>query len=262
MLSHNINPIIFKVGFIQVTYYALVYLVGFLLALWLLLKAVKRKKIKMEEAQVYNLILFSVIGLILGARIFHVIFWGLGYYWESPIKIFYLWEGGFSFHGALVGTLLTAGFYCKYKKINFWKIADFFALLGIIMGAFLRITNFINQEIVGTITKVPWCFNFKYHEGCRHPVQLFAAAGRFVFFFLLLGIKKKLGKFKDGLIFWCFIFGIGFGRFFLDFLREDIRYSGLAVGQWFSLGMVLVSALVLWKIYRKELRKIINFNRV
>jgi len=219
MLTHNINPVLFKIGFVQVSYYALVYVIGFLVALFLLLRAVRKREIDMKERQVYDLIILSVIGVIIGARLFHALFWNFSYFLNHPSKIFYIWQGGLSFHGGLLGAFIVIGLYCWRKKISFWKIADLFAFLGIIMPAFSRIANFINQEIVGTVTNVLWCFDFKYAEGCRHPVQLYASAGRFIFFFVLLGIKKKLIEYKGGFMFWSFIFGIGLGRFVLDFWR-------------------------------------------
>src|SRR3989338_817949 len=122
-----IDPVIVKIGFIQVTYYSLVYIAGFLAALLLLLRAAKRKDIEMSGEEVYDFMFFAIIGLMIGARVFHILFWNLGYFVNNPIKIFYIWQGGLSFHGGLLGALVAAGLYAKAKKINFWKIADLFA---------------------------------------------------------------------------------------------------------------------------------------
>ncbi|MFH1289931.1 MAG: prolipoprotein diacylglyceryl transferase [Nanoarchaeota archaeon] len=256
MFSHNISPIIFKSGNIQVTYYALVYLIGFLLVLFLFLKYSKEERINIKENQAYDLTILLVLGTLVGARIFHILFWNFSYFSSNPDKILRIWEGGLSFHGGLVGIFLATWFYCKHKKINFWKIVDLLALLGILMGVLLRIANFINQEIVGTITNASWCFNFKYNEGCRHPVQLYAAAGRLIFFSLLLGIKQKLKNYKPGFIFLISIFGLGLGRFFLDFIREDVIHFGLKTGQWFSLAMIVISLPILINYYRPDLKRI------
>jgi phosphatidylglycerol---prolipoprotein diacylglyceryl transferase len=256
MLTVGINPVIFRVGFIQVTWYALVYVVGFLAALILLLRASKKKEIDLNEGEVYEFVLLGMIGLIVGARLFHVLFWGFNYYMSDPIRILYIWRGGFSFHGGLLGVLVTSLIYCKAKKVNYWKIFDILALLGIVMPVFSRIANFINQEIVGTVTNVPWCFKFRYNDGCRHPVQLYASAGRAVFFFFVLWMRKSLKKWKEGFIFWTFIFGIGIGRFVLDFWREDSIYFGLKPGQWISVIMILIGSYVLLKNYKKDIRRI------
>ncbi len=255
MLSHSISPVLFRIGFVQVTWYALVYIAGFLAALYILIK--NKEEIGMSKEQIYDFLILGILGLIVGARIFHILFWGLDYYSDNLINIFYIWQGGFSFHGGLVGVFLTSWFYCRKKKINFWKIADLLALIGVLMPVFSRIANFINQEIVGTITNVPWCFNFNNEGICRHPVQLYASAGRFVFFGALIWLKKSVKNFKEGFIFWSSIFGVGLGRFFLDFLREDLRYFDLSAGQWFSLGMVFVGVVVLMKLYREGLREIV-----
>lgn len=255
MLSHNISPIIFRIWNIQITWYALVYVIGFVVALVLLLRASRKKEIDLSENEVYDFTLLIIIGLMVGARLFHVLFWGFNYYFSSPERILEFWKGGFSFHGGLVGAFLVGWIYCKKKKKNFWKIADLLALLGIAMPIFSRIANFINQEIVGTITNVPWCFKFKYHDGCRHPIQLYASFGRTVFLFFVLYLRKKLGKWKDGFIFWSFIFGIGIGRFVLDFWRRDEIYYWLKAGQWLSLIMILIGGIVLWRSYGNELKR-------
>ncbi len=255
MLSHNINPVIFRVYQIQVTWYALVYIIGFLAALIVLLRASRRKETDLTEGEVYDLTLIGIAGLLIGARVFHVLFWGFDYYLEDWKRILYFWRGGFSFHGGLAGALIVSAVYCKIKKKNFWKIVDILALLGILMPVFSRIANFINQEIVGTITNVPWCFKFKYNDGCRHPVQLYAAAGRALFFGFVLQLRNKIGCWREGFIFWIFIFGIGVGRFVLDFWREDEIYYGLKSGQWLSVAMILIAAYYLVAYYEEDLKK-------
>ncbi|MBU0760525.1 MAG: prolipoprotein diacylglyceryl transferase [Nanoarchaeota archaeon] len=254
MLAPNIDPIILKIGTLQISYYALVYIAGFLAVLFVIKNAIKEKELNLKNEQVYDLVIFLILGALLGARIFHILFWNLSYFAANPGKLFHVWEGGLSFHGGLFGALLAAAIYTKRKKINFWKLADLLTLPAIFFLALGRIANFINQEIVGTITNFPFCFNFKSHEGCRHPIQLYAAAARFALFFFLLYVKKSLKKSQHGFLFWLSIFGLGLGRFFLDFLREDAIYSGLKTGQWFSLVMVLVGIYALVKFHKKDLK--------
>jgi phosphatidylglycerol:prolipoprotein diacylglycerol transferase len=257
MIILNLNPALFKIGTIQVTYYALVYLIGFLAALFVLLNAIKKKELNMTESQAYDFIICLIVGIIIGARLFHIFFWNFSYFLSDPIKIFKIWEGGFSFHGGLLGAVIASLFYAKKKKINLGKLTDILTLPAVFMLALGRIANFINQEIVGKITDVSWCVLFDTASGCRHPVQLYAAAGRFALFFFLLYVKKSLKKFKPGFLFWLFIFLIGFGRFFLDFLREGTAYLGLQLGQWFSLVMIIISLVVLIKNYREEIKRVI-----
>jgi phosphatidylglycerol---prolipoprotein diacylglyceryl transferase len=256
MLSHNLSPIIFNIGPVPITYYWSLYVIGFLIALFLLLRAVRKKEIEMTKRQAYGLMFWIVLSLMVGARIFHAIFWNWRYFAVRPMELLYFWHGGMSFHGGLVGALIAVGVYCKVNKINFWKVADLLALLAVLMPALTRIANFINQEVVGTVTNVPWCFKFKYADGCRHPVQLYASAGRFAFFFLMLGIKKKLKSFRQGFMFWISIAGIGLGRFALDFLRRDTRYFDWTAGQWLSLPMIIIGFYVLVKYYLDDLERI------
>ncbi|MBS3099435.1 prolipoprotein diacylglyceryl transferase [Candidatus Pacearchaeota archaeon] len=244
-----IDPIILKLGNFQVGYYSLIYILGFLAGLFILLIASKKKEIGLKEEQIYDLIVLLIFGIIMGARLFHILFWDFNYFLSYPIKILYIWEGGFSFHGGLLGASLIVIIFSRWNKINVWKLADILIIPAILFLAFGRLANFINQEIVGTITNVAWCVNFEDYFGCRHPVQLYGAFGRFALFTLLLFIKENF-KSKQGFLFWISILLIGVGRFFTDFLREDLAYYGLNPGQWISLIMIIISCLFLWNFKR------------
>ena len=253
MLSLNVSPFIFRLGYFQIGYYLLAYILGFLVALFFLFRAIKKKEINITKGQAYDLIITALFGVVIGARIFHIVFWNFDYYLSNLIKIFYIWQGGFSLHGGIAGGAVSLYVYCKVKKINIAKLAGILALpsaLGLAIG---RITCFINQDIVGTLTTVPWCFKFAYNSGCRHPVTLYASLGYFILFFILLIIKKSNLKLKPGFLFWIFITLAGTGRFFTDFLRENAIYLGLRIGQWFSLVLIIVGGIVLIKYYRKDI---------
>src|SRR3989344_5811758 len=188
-----INPFIFKAGFFRLSYYSLVYVVGFLVSLFVLLR--NKKKIKLKEGEIYDLIALSLAGIIVGARAFHVLFWDFDYFSSNLIKIFYIWEGGLSFHGGFAGVVLAGVIFCKLKKVSLLKIADLVIVPAALFLAIGRVANFINQEIVGKVTDVSWCVNFKSFEGCRHPVQLYAAGGRFLLFLFLMFLSD-LKKYK------------------------------------------------------------------
>ena len=253
MLSHNINPIILKIGPFYLAYYSLVYIIASLFVLYILIK--NKDELKIKSSEVYDCIILLLLSVIVGARIFHILFWRLDYFLNDPIKIFYIWQGGVSFHGGLIGAIIFTLIFCKIKKISFLKLADTIVLPIALMGIFLRLANFINQEIVGTVTDVSWCFKFKYSEGCRHPVQIYASAGRTILFLYLLTLKK-FKSFKDGFLFWNFILLTGAGRFLLDFLREDLIYAGLKSGQWFSLLMIIISLPILIKHYKADITRV------
>ena len=253
MFNLNIDPVLVSLGSLQIRYYGLVFVIGFIFALYALKKAIKNKILDIEEEKAYDFIFYLLIGIIIGARIFHVVFWGFDYYIESPLNILYIWQGGLSFHGGLIGAFVVTTFFSKKFNVSFWKLADIISIAGALMLGFGRIANFINQEILGTITQVPWCVKFLRADplNCRHPIQLYAALGRFFTFFVLLQFNKKH---KDGFIFWMFLFLIGVGRLFLDFLREDLRYLGLSAGQWFSILLILFGGYVLFRFYKDDLR--------
>jgi phosphatidylglycerol---prolipoprotein diacylglyceryl transferase len=258
MFEYYINPIMFRIGSFGVSYYAIVYLIGFLASLYLLVGATKRNEIDLNKRQVYDLMVYLIAGIIIGARVFHIVFWDLEYFSSHLVEMISIWNGGLSFHGGFVGGLLGLLWFSRKNKVSLGKITDILVLPAVFFLALGRIANFINQEIVGTMTGASWCVKFYWDDGCRHPVQLYASFGRFALFGLLLWIKKSLKHFKSGLLSWIFVFLIGAGRYFTDFFREGIVYNGLLTGQWLSLIMVAVSGVVLWKKYRSDLKKVKN----
>ena len=255
MINFEISPAAFEFLDFKVSYYFLVYILGFFLVLYFVLKAAEKKEINMRKEQVYDLAILSVLGIIIGARVFHVLFWNFDYYTENILRIFYLWEGGFSFHGGLMGGILVLFFYTKYKKIDVLKLLDVAIVPVVLVLAFGRIANFLNGENLGIATNVPWCVVFENAEGCRHPTQLYAALGRVGLFFLLLFIKT-MKKYKEGFLFWNFVLFSGIGRFFLDFFVEKEEYFFLGVGQWFSLAMMIAGIYFISKHYEKNLNNL------
>jgi phosphatidylglycerol---prolipoprotein diacylglyceryl transferase len=249
MFQVSPNPIIFHVGSFQLSYYLLTVVLGFLVILFVLLRASRKNKIGLSEEEVYDFVILLILGTVIGARVFHVVFWGWNYYSQNFVKVFYIWEGGLSFHGGLVGAFAVALIYAKLKKLSFLKIADILVVPTVLFLALGRIANFFNSEILGTAANVPWCVVFQNIDSvCRHPIQLYAAAGRFLLFFVLFFIGKKFKERKDGLLFWTFVLLISVGRFFLDFLREGSSFYELLVGQWFSLILIIVSVGAFWKL--------------
>ncbi|MFH1591762.1 MAG: prolipoprotein diacylglyceryl transferase [Candidatus Woesearchaeota archaeon] len=261
MINLDISPILLSLGPFQIRYYGLVYVLGFLLALFILFKAKKKGRIDLDKDQIYNLIFYIILGVIIGARAFHIIFWNLSYYISNPIEMLYIWQGGLSFHGGVIGSLIATHLFTRKNKISLMRLADILVIPAIFVLALGRVANFINQEILGTISQVPWCVKFLNSidpYNCRHPVQLYAAAGRLTAFFILLRFPKPK---KDGFIFWNFVFLLGLGRVFLDFIREDIRYLGLSMGQYLSILMVIIGGYVIFKYYKEDLRSLFKFSK-
>lgn len=248
MFVHNLEPVLFSLGPFEIRYYGLVYLIGALLVYLVLRKYKEELKVKVEDID--NFLLYTIILMLVFARLFHILFWGDGYYLANPGEILKIWKGGISFHGGLVGIIIAAVYFTRKHKVSLLRFADLLTLPFLFTHGLGRIANFVNAEIVGTITSVPWCVEFPFFEGCRHPVQLYAAVGRFALFGLLLYLFKK--KQKDGLIFWLFLLLTGIGRFLLDFIRTDARFLGLSNGQYLSIVLVLVSSYYLHKLYYKK----------
>lgn len=253
MWTHTLDPVLFQIFGLEVRYYGLVYVIGFLLGWYFLHKA--RDQLGLSKDEVSDFIFYLMLGVIIGSRLFHVVFWEPAYYFSQPWKIFYVWEGGMAYHGGLVGSIVAGYWYCKKKGASFFKAADILSVPALIALGLGRIANFINAELVGRVTDVSWCVNFG--DGfCRHPYTLYSAVKRFALAGVLFWVGR-LGLFKDGFIFWSMIFLMGIGRFFLDFYREGMLYVGLGVGQWMSLVMVILGGIMLFRRHREDVGKLL-----
>ncbi|MBT4823567.1 prolipoprotein diacylglyceryl transferase [Candidatus Woesearchaeota archaeon] len=264
MINFNLDPTIFAIGPFEVRYYGLVYVIGFLLAYLWLWWGVKKKKIDLSMEDVDTLILYLMLGVILGSRLFHVIFWQPVYYFTNPLQIFAFWKGGMAFHGGLIGGLLGIWLFCRKneikEKITLARLADYLVIPTVFALALGRLANFLNGELPGTTTNVSWCFNFPGYEGCRHPSQLYGALKRFIILGILVVVDKlyieksfAAGKrIKDGFLFWVFVGLFGIGRFIINFYRDDPRWLGLSLGQYLGVGMFLLAVVVWWKYYRRN----------
>jgi len=252
MWVHTLDPTIVSFGSLEIRYYGLVYVLGFLLGIFWLLYY--RRELAMEKDDVYDLMFYVMLGIVIGSRLFYALFWNLNYFLSAPWKVLFLWEGGMAFHGGLVGALVAGFWYCHKKNVSFLKVADILSVPAVLTLALGRIANFINGEIVGRVTDVSWCVNFG--DGlCRHPYQLYSAAKRFVIAGILFTLLRTQ-KYTDGFVFWSMILLMGTGRFFLDFFREDMLYYSLSIGQWMSLVMALVACSVLLARYRNDLQRL------
>lgn len=252
MFDHNLSPFLFQIGGFGIRWYSLVYIFGFLLVAYFLKK--NKDKLKIVDDEVYDFIVYLIIGVVLGARIFHVGVIDWNFYSQNLGEILKIWHGGMSFHGGLLGAVIASYYFSKKKNINLGVLADIITIPAILALALGRIANFVNAELIGKITEVNWCVNYPNVEGCRHPSQIYSAAARFVVFFYLLILNQKV--FKPGFIFWNFVFFESIGRLIVDFYREDVLYLGLAMGQGLSIALVIVSIIVFLKHYREDLGKL------
>jgi phosphatidylglycerol---prolipoprotein diacylglyceryl transferase len=257
MYIHNLNPTLLHLGPLEIRWYGLVYVFGFLISAYWLQYLRKKQKINLNKEEIWDLIFYIMVGVIIGARLF-MIFWQPGTYLKNPLNLLKIWQGGMSFHGGFVGSIVGCYIYCKKKNLNFLKIMDYISAPAIFALAFGRIANFINGELWGRAFNGQFCVNFRNTGGgdiCRHPSTLYAAGKRFLITaWLTFLILKK--KFKPGFIFWNFVFWEGLGRIIVDFFRENALYLNFSLGQWFSLLMVIISIYFFKKNYQDDWRNI------
>jgi len=253
MWTHNLNPVLFSIGTLEVRYYGLAYILGFFLVVFWLQYWSKKGELKLTKDDIWDFVFYVMLGVIIGARLFEI-FWQPEIYLSDPLELFRIWHGGMSFHGGLVGIIVAGWIYCKVKKLNFLKMADLFSFPAMVALALGRIANFINGELPGRITNVSWCMEFPPYEGCRHPSTLYAASKRFLVsgWLFWLSICKFRNQFNPGFIFWNFVLWEGLGRIIVDFWRYNILYLGFTLGQWFSLVMVIVAIIFFWKNHRSD----------
>jgi len=249
MINWNFNPELINFGIISIRYYSIIYILGFIITLFYLENLRKKGKLDLTKEKIYDLIFYLIIGVVLGARLFEVLFWNPKYYFNNLIEIFMIWEGGLSFHGGLIGAFIVLYLFSKKNNLNFFKLLDQIIIPSTLALSLGRIGNLFNSEIYGTSTNVLWCFNFLNVENCRHPYQIYSSLGHLITFFILLKLNKK--ERKDGFIFFIGILLISLSRFLLDFFREDEKFFSLSLGQHYSIPLILISAYFLFRNYNK-----------
>ncbi len=266
MFHHNIRPYIIKISWFEIRYYSLMYVLGFFISLYLIPKLAKRRNINLDYEKTLNMIIIFYIFMIIFARLFYVLYYGFNYYITHPMEILKIWHGGMSFHGGLIGLIIAGVIISKKYKIKFYDLADFVTIPAALSLFFGRIGNFINGELYGRVTNVPWAFYFPLapDKGTlpRHPSQLYEAAKNLAIFFFLFTHYKKYGNKvnKKGYYFWHFMFLYGLLRFIIEFFREpEIEFNliiTLTAGQVLCLIMMIVSLpFVLSYYYKKKYKK-------
>jgi phosphatidylglycerol:prolipoprotein diacylglycerol transferase len=255
MLVHpNIDPVAFSVGPLAVRWYGLMYLVGFAAGWWLGLRRIEKGLAPVTRQQFDDLLFMAVLGVILGGRLGYVLFYKPGYYFAHPLEIFAVWQGGMSFHGGLLGVILAMAFAARRHKVAFLRLMDFVAPLcplGIAAG---RLGNFINGELYGRVTDLPWGMVFRgAGDAPRHPSQLYEFALEGLALFALLWWFSARPR-PRGQVSALFLTGYGVFRFIAEFGREPDSFLGylafgLTMGQWLSLPMI---ALGVWLFARSS----------
>ncbi|MDN2480385.1 prolipoprotein diacylglyceryl transferase [Vibrio agarivorans] len=252
----NIDPVLFSLGPLSVRWYGLMYLVGFVFALWLANRRADKKGSGWTREQVSDLLFAGFLGVVIGGRVGYVIFYNFDLFIQDPLYLFKVWTGGMSFHGGLLGVITAMFWYAKKNGRTFFGVADFIAPLvpfGLGMG---RLGNFMNSELWGRVTDAPWGIVFPNGGPLpRHPSQLYEMAleGIVLFFILNWFIKKPrpLGS-VSGL----FLLGYGTFRFLVEYVREPDAHLGLfgdfiSMGQILSLPMIIIGGLMMVWAYKR-----------
>lgn len=241
------NLIAFQLGPLTVRWYGILMFLGFIIGYFILKKLAKEKNIK--ENLIDDYFLYIIIGTIVGARLFEVFFYEPFYYFSNPIKIFYIWEGGLASHGAIIANVLITIWFCRKNKINFYDLADIIVIPFALGASFIRIGNFINQELVGKETNILG-YKFDNYDKLRYPVQLFQAFSNLILFCVLYLLRKL----PRGFIFWLFILLFSIFRFAIDFFKDLPFYYGLTLAQYLSIPMVIISLYFLFILYKSRIK--------
>jgi phosphatidylglycerol:prolipoprotein diacylglycerol transferase len=248
MLVHpNIDPVAFAIGPLAVRWYGLMYLLGFAAGWWLGTRRIKKGLAPLTREQFDGLMFAAMLGVILGGRLGHVLFYKPGYYASHPLEIFAIWQGGMSFHGGLLGVILAMAFVARRQRIDYLRLMDFIAPLTPLGIAAGRVANFINGELWGRVTDLPWGMVFSgAGDAPRHPSQLYQATLEgFALFVILWWFSSKPRP--RGQVSGLFLAGYGVFRFLTEFAREPDEYLGflalgLTMGQWLSAPMIVLGA--------------------
>lgn len=245
-LYHAIDPVALSLGPITVYWYGIAYVIGFLLGGYILIKIAKRWKLRIDIDAVLTIVLCVVFGIIIGARLGYILFYGNGYYFQNPAAIL---TAGMSFHGGLIGALISGIVAAKITKIPYLTLADLGCIaapLGLFFG---RFANFINGELWGAPTEGPWGVVFGGTAGtfARHPSQLYEAVleGIVIFVILFVLSRKNNPPRPQGTFFGLFLVLYGVFRFLIEFVRQPDSQLGYLWGDWLTMGQVLSLPLIL-----------------
>jgi phosphatidylglycerol---prolipoprotein diacylglyceryl transferase len=256
LLVHpQFDPVFFSLGPIAVRWYGLMYVLAFVAVIVLGKLRVRRGLGHgIEIRDVDDMLIYGVLGVILGGRLGYVLFYKPGYYMQHPAEILQIWSGGMSFHGGFIGVLLGVALFCRIRKRRWLATMDFIAPLVPLGLAAGRIGNFINGELPGRPTALPWGMWFPQIDPTpvyRHPSQLYQMAGEGFALFVLLWIYSARPR-PTGAVSGAFLLGYGFFRFIAEFARQPddflgLLQLGLSMGQWLSLPMIVAgSAMIAW----------------
>jgi len=257
MYTHKLDPILFNLGFMEIRWYSLAYIFGILIGWWLgkviILKRFQNLNFNFDIKEFDNLITYIIVSMLLGGRIGYVLFYNLGYYLSNPFDVLKIWEGGMSFHGALIGIIIGTNWFSIKKNIPTFFLLDivsYVAPIGIFFG---RVANFINSELVGKTTNVFWGVIFpNVDNNPRHPSQLYEAFFEGIVLFIIMNLILFRKNYKTGTCSYIFLIIYGIFRIFSEFFREPdpqvgFIFSSLSMGMILSLFMIFAGSILYLK---------------
>ncbi|PIT30547.1 prolipoprotein diacylglyceryl transferase [Snodgrassella alvi] len=281
MIHPNFDPVLVHLGPLAIRWYALSYIVGFCLFIWLGRKRIKSRQTIFTNEMLDDFITWGVLGVILGGRLGYVLFYQSAFYLHHPLEILKVWQGGMSFHGGFVGVLVAMWLFARKHGVRFWAVADFVAPLVPLGLACGRIGNFINGELWGRVTSADafWAMGFpharendiavlmqdpqkwlpvweKFQMLPRHPSQLYEFILEGIVLFVIMWLFSKKSR-PLGQVSMLFLLGYGVFRFIVEFAREPDDFLGLlamhmSMGQWLSLPMIVIGAVGFVYVGRKS----------
>lgn len=240
----NIDPVLIEIGPLAIRWYGLMYLLGFVFAMWLANRRADKPGSGWTREQVSDLLFAGFLGVVLGGRIGYVLFYNFDMFLDNPLYLFKVWTGGMSFHGGLLGVITAMFWYAYRHNRTFFNVADFIAPLvpfGLGVG---RLGNFINGELWGRPTDMPWGMVFPTGGPLpRHPSQLYEFFLEGVVLLLILNVFIRKPR-PAGAVSGLFLFGYGSFRFIVEYFREPDAHLGL-FGGWISMGQILSLPMVI-----------------
>lgn len=258
-LPENFNPIAFRLGPIDISWYGIMYVAAFTVVYFLIRYRIRTEKIGISFDTVQDFFPWGIAGLLLGARLGDVFIYDWNYFSANPLEIFlpfdvynsweYVGIYGMSYFGGLVGLAIAFYVYCRNKKINLLAFSDLFAPAVPLAFTFGRLGNFINGELYGRITNVPWGMYFPadFSGQLRHPSQLYEAFLEGIFLFMILWSIRKI-KFPAGYLTAFYLIGYGLARFTSEFFRQPDNgwyIFSLTLGQWFSITIIILGIIII-----------------
>ena len=251
MFINNFDPVAFQILSFEIRWYSLAYILGIIIG-WILCKKIFIKNLDINQ-KFDDYITYLIIGIIIGGRLGYVLFYNFNYYINNILDIFKIWQGGMSFHGGLLGIIIASILFAKKNNQDLFVYTDLVSLVAPIGIFFGRLANFINSELYGKVTEVPWAVTFVQVDNLsRHPSQLYEAIFEgIILFILLLYFRSKNFLAKPGLISGLFLIFYSVFRFCIEFFRvpdEQIGYLifNLSMGQIISLVFIMIGTIIFY----------------